>query len=213
MNCGFVPRRRAALKDGHRSMAYNNRESSRPVGASKKNRVVRPVFVLQGVSMNANTAIQTALRSTQHVLTMYLSDLSDADLVVRPVPTANHIAWQLGHVISSEGSLGGLIPGAKFPELPAGFADQHGPKTAGIDPPKGFGTKKDYFDLFGKVREATIVLTGKLSEADLDKPNTGKVAEFAPTIGALLILVANHTMMHAGQFTVVRRKLGKPVLF
>ena len=36
---------------------------------------------------------------------------------------------------------------------------------------------------------------------------------FTPTLGALIILIANHTMMHAGQFTVVRRKLGKPVIF
>ena len=39
------------------------------------------------------------------------------------------------------------------------------------------------------------------------------MAQMAPTLGALLLLNANHVMMHAGQFTVVRRKLGKPVLF
>jgi hypothetical protein len=29
----------------------------------------------------------------------------------------------------------------------------------------------------------------------------------------LFLLLAHHDLMHAGQFTVVRRKLGKPVLF
>ena len=48
-----------------------------------------------------------------------------------------------------------------------------------------------------------------LPEADLDKP-TGW--EMAPTVGALFVLIANHPMMHAGQFVVVRRKLGKPVV-
>ena len=42
---------------------------------------------------------------------------------------------------------------------------------------------------------------------------TGDFAKWAPTIGALLLLTANHTLMHAGQFTVVRRALNKPVLF
>jgi len=37
--------------------------------------------------------------------------------------------------------------------------------------------------------------------------------KFAPKLVNLLLLVSNHTTMHAGQFTVVRRKLGKPVLF
>ena len=40
-------------------------------------------------------------------------------------------------------------------------------------------------------------------------PTTGNIAQFAPTHGALVLLVSNHTLMHSGQFTVVRRKLGK----
>ena len=39
------------------------------------------------------------------------------------------------------------------------------------------------------------------------------MAAYMPTYGAMFSLLAGHTMMHAGQFTVVRRKLGKPVLF
>jgi len=53
----------------------------------------------------------------------------------------------------------------------------------------------------------------KLSEADLDRPVTSNMAKVAPTVGSLLLLASNHVLMHAGQFTVVRRKLGKPVLF
>ena len=53
----------------------------------------------------------------------------------------------------------------------------------------------------------------KVSEADLDKPTTGSIAKFVPTLGGLLLMHSTHVMMHAGQFTVVRRKLGKPVLF
>ena len=51
--------------------------------------------------MNDKNALQLALVSTQGMVPMYLGDLSDADLLVRPVPGANHIAWQIGHVISS----------------------------------------------------------------------------------------------------------------
>jgi hypothetical protein len=161
--------------------------------------------------MNAKQAIQTTLQGTQHIVNMYLGDLGDADLVVRPVPNANHIAWQLGHVISSERRLGSIVPGAAYPELPAGFDEQHNSKNSSSD--KGFGNKGDYLNLFNKTREATIAALNKMSETDLDKPNTGPLAQFAPTLGALFILVANHALMHAGQFTVVRRKLGKPVLF
>lgn len=164
--------------------------------------------------MNAKDAIKNALTSTQNILAMYLSDLSDADLLVRPAPKANHIAWQLGHLIGAEcGMMRQNASGSSYPALPDGFDKQHDKEHAAIDPPKGYCGKQQYLDLFNKTRAATIDVVSKLSESDLDKPTTGPIASFAPTLGALLILHANHTMMHAGQFTVVRRKLDKPVLF
>jgi hypothetical protein len=163
--------------------------------------------------MTAKDALKTALASTQQVLSWYLSDLSDADLLVRPAPTANHIAWQLGHLIHAEVFLLSQLPGAVYPELPAGFSDQHDKVTAGQESAQGFGTREQYLGLFNKVREATLANVGKLADADLDRPTQGRMAQFAPTLGALILLQSNHTLMHAGQFTVVRRKLGKPVLF
>jgi hypothetical protein len=163
--------------------------------------------------MQARDAIRTALTSTQNLLTWYISDLSDADLLIRPAPSANHIAWQLGHLINSERQIGQQIPGVAYPELPAGFAEQHDKAICAQEPPKGFGTKAQYLELFSKVRGATLEALGRMSDADLDRPTQGRMAEFAPTLGALLLLQSNHTLMHTGQFTVVRRKLGKPVLF
>lgn len=162
--------------------------------------------------MQGKDAIKTALNATKDLFNWYVSDLSDADLLVRPVPSANHTAWQMGHLIAAEVFLvREQLPTVPYADLPAGFADQHGTKSAPSD--AGFSSKADYLGLFGKVREATIAAVSKLSDADLDKPTTGNMAKFAPTVGALLMLVSNHTLMHAGQFTVVRRKLGKPVLF
>jgi hypothetical protein len=164
--------------------------------------------------MNAKTPIKSVLHSTQHLLNWYLSDLSDADLLVRPVPNSNHIAWQLGHLIHAEaGMIGETIPGAIKVELPAGFKDNYTKETALIDPPKGFLTKAEYLALFETVRGATFGTLEKLTEADLEKPTTGNMAKFCPTWMDLLLLQGNHAMMHVGQFTVVRRKLGKPVLF
>jgi hypothetical protein len=163
--------------------------------------------------MHGVDAIRTALKSTQHLFTWFLGDLSDADLLVRPAPQANHIAWQAGHIIATEPKLAGQLPGARYPELPAGFAKQHGKETQFQDPPRGFATQAQYLALFNAMREATVNALGGLRDADLDRPTEGPMAPFAPTLGALLLLVSNHSLMHAGQFSVVRRKLGKPVLF
>jgi len=164
--------------------------------------------------MNGRSAILAALNSTKHLLEWYVSDLSDADLFVRPVPSANHIAWQLGHLIVAESHLAGpQLPGASYPPLPANFNDTYGTPGAAKDGPDGFLSKAEYLALFNKVRAVSLAELEKLSDADLDRPTVGPMAKFAPTLGNLFLLVANHTMMHTGQFTVVRRKLGKPVLF
>jgi DinB superfamily len=162
--------------------------------------------------MHGTQAVLTALKSTADFPNMYLSDMSDADFLVRPAPTANHIAWQMGHLIEAECHLTKMIlADAKYPELPKGFSEQHNKEASKRD--SGFLTKAEYLGLFAKSREATIAAVAKLTDADLDKPVTGNMAKFAPNWGSLLLLVSNHVLMHAGQFTVVRRKLGKPVVF
>ncbi|MGH7169010.1 MAG: DinB family protein [Gemmataceae bacterium] len=163
--------------------------------------------------MNGSKVIETALASTQHMVNWYVNDLSDGDLLVRPTAGANHIAWQLGHLIATETRLARQVPGMSYPGLPAGFEEQHAQGMATQESTQGFLGKQQYVDLFNQTREATKAGAAKLSDADLDRPTEGQMASFAPTLAALLILVANHTMMHAGQFSVVRRKLGKPVLF
>lgn len=163
--------------------------------------------------MNGIAAIKNALESTRHLMHLYVSDLSDADLLVRPVPGANHAAWQLGNVIGGDRFLvASQLPDAAYPDLPEGFMEKHGPSGAKDDGPDGFLTKAEYLDLLDKTRAATIAALEKLTDADLDRPSTEDMAKYAPTLGAVFIGVANHTMMHGGQFSVIRRVLGKPVL-
>jgi hypothetical protein len=166
------------------------------------------------MDMKASNAIVTALSGTQQVLNMYLDDLSDADLLVRPAPGANHIAWQLGHLTAAEVLLAQpQLPDVEYPALSPGFMEQYDKKGASDDSPMHFLSKQQYLEMFKDVRELTKAAAAKLSDVDLDRTTKGDMGKFAPSLGALLLLVSNHTLMHAGQFTVVRRKLGKPVLF
>src|SRR5438132_1114447 len=163
--------------------------------------------------MRAKDALKIGLTSTQNLVSWYVGDLTDQEVTVRPVPSANNIAWQLGHLIEGEAFLGASLPGATYPELPGFFKGQYDKKTASTAPAGGYLTKNQYLEWFNKVRAASIANVDRLSDADLDKPNTGNMAKFAPLNADLIVLLANHTLMHAGQFTVVRRALNKPILF
>jgi hypothetical protein len=146
------------------------------------------------------------------VLKSYVGDLTDAELLRRPGPGCNHVAWQLGHLISSCCSLvDSLVPGAA-PKLPEGFAAAHSKETVGSDDPAKFRTKQEYLDLYDKVHAAAMEALARQSEADLDKPGPENFRSMFPTAGAMWVLVATHPLMHAGQIVPLRRALGKPVV-
>ncbi|HTW95622.1 MAG TPA: DinB family protein [Tepidisphaeraceae bacterium] len=147
------------------------------------------------------------------MLKMTLADFSDADLLVRPCPGANHAAWQIGHLIVAETRLINGVTPAAMPELPAGFADHFNKETASKDDPNFFPGKSPLMDQFSKTRQATVKWVSGLTQADLDKPMSGPVAQRVPTVGHLVMMLPGHVLMHLGQFQVIRRKLGKPILF
>ncbi len=163
--------------------------------------------------MNTQEAIGATFATSSMILNSYFGDLTDAELMTRPAEGCNHLAWQLGHLISSECNLLEMVASGSAAALPDGFAEQHDKEQAGEDDASKFCTKQEYLDLFDKVRAATLAALAKCSDADLDKPGPEDFANFCPTVGHVFVLMATHGMMHAGQFVPVRRKLGKPVLF
>ncbi|MEK6237965.1 MAG: DinB family protein [Planctomycetales bacterium] len=162
--------------------------------------------------MNAKDAIRSNANLSVSVLKSYIGDLEDADLLRRPTEGCNHIAWQLGHLISSEIHLLEQTAPGKGAALPDGFADAHSKEASGNDGPDGFLKKDEYVELFDKVREATLAALEAYPEADLDNPSPEEMRGFCPTMGDMFSLIASHPMMHAGQFVIVRRQLGKPIV-
>ncbi len=150
---------------------------------------------------------------SQMVMSMLLSDLTTEDIMQRPAPGANHVAWQLGHLITSTRYFGETIRAGSMPELPQGFEQQHSKETAGSDDPAAFLTKDQYVSLLDQQRAAMLALACQLDEAALAADAPEEVRSFAPRVADMMGLVAEHEMMHSGQISVLRRKLGKPVAF
>lgn len=163
--------------------------------------------------MNAKQAIRSSLGMADFLVSRYLEDITDAELLARPADGANHIAWQLGHLISSERHLIEAAAPGSMPELPAGFRDQHSKDKAASNHAADYLSKDEYLRLAKEVRASTLAALEKQSDADLDKPVTGRVPPFIKTAGDCFVLVGPHWASHAGQWVVLRRKLGRPVMF
>ncbi len=161
---------------------------------------------------NASQLLASGLQRNLEMLKMTIADMSDDELLVRPVESANHANWQIGHLIQSErGMIAGA--GADMPELPEGFGDRYSMKANASDGATHFDGKDLLLKHFAAVREGTIAFARSRTDADLDKPAPERMQRMAPTVADLLTLVSLHTMMHLGQVQVLRRKLGKPILF
>ena len=162
--------------------------------------------------MNAKDVIKSTSQQCREITRQYVNDLNDADLMIRSVPGTNHIAWQLGHLISSEQWMLSQL-GHKLPPLPDGFEAAYTKETSTSDDPRKFHMKSEYLALMKKSETATLAAIDATPDADLDKPGPEPMREYAATVGAALGLLGIHWMMHAGQFVPVRRKLGRPPLF
>lgn len=162
--------------------------------------------------MKAQDALRSSFNLCSMVLKSYVSDLDDADLMLRPGEGCNHLAWQLGHLISSEVNLLNMAAPGKAIELPAGFNAAHSKDACGNDDASAFLGKEVYLEWFDKVRASSLEALASMSDEELDKPGPEHFRQFCPTIGDLFALIATHPMMHAGQFVIIRRRLGKPVL-
>lgn len=162
--------------------------------------------------MHGKDAIRNAYELSQMVLTSYVNDLSDEELLSRPAEGCNHIAWQLGHLISSEcGLLDAAAPGFSI-ELPEGFAEKHGKENTSSDDAADFCSKDEYLGYFTKLKEATFKGLDAQTDEDLAKAAPEHFQSICPNMGGLFVLIATHAMMHVGQMVPVRRKLGKPIV-
>ncbi len=159
--------------------------------------------------MDAIEAIKGSLAMAEMVGMSYLGDLSDQELMQRPHAECNHLNWQIGHLICSENQMmSNIAPGA-MPALPDGFAEKYSRETTKSDAAADFASKDELLQAYKAQRAGTLAALEKMSASDLDLA-TG--VDYAPTKGAMVRMLGEHWLMHCGQWVIVRRNNGKPVV-
>ena len=162
--------------------------------------------------MSQQQTILALLGRGRGMLRKHLADFSEADMLARVAPAANHAAYQLGHLLrTSWPTVAAFTPDAQATMPPKTDGDSKAPPTS--DDPSAFATRDQLLDGYDAMVDALIAGVGSAAEADFDKPSPEHFHNFAPTLGQLAMMVPFHTSMHVGQVQSIRRKLGKPVLF
>ena len=163
--------------------------------------------------MNSREAIKLAIDMGDMVSMAYVQDLSDEQLMRRPHPQCNHLNWQIGHLIASEHAIVEAVVPGSMPALPDGFAQRYGKETAASDDASAFDSKDQLLSVYRAQRAGTLAALSTLSDEQLDKPSPEAIRGYAPNVAAAFSMQGSHWLMHAGQWAVVRRQLGKPPLF
>jgi hypothetical protein len=163
--------------------------------------------------MDSREAIKASFVLPDFAWKSYIEDLSEDDLLIRVMPGINHIKWQIGHLIASEHSLIEAVCPGSMPPLPEGFAEAHSREKSSVDDPQAFPPKAEYLRVFHEQRAGTLAALDTLSDADLDRPSPERIQRLGRNVGSIFAMQPTHWMMHAGQWAVLRRKLGKPPLF
>ncbi len=159
--------------------------------------------------MDSRAAIKSGLDMAEFVCMAYLADMSDENLMLRPHPECNHLNWQVGHLILAEHEMMAKVIPSGMPALPSGFAEKYGKEAAKGNDRSQFCSRDELMQVYKVQRAATQSALATTSDSQFDAP-TG--VDYAPTVGAMFALQASHWLMHCGQWVIVRRSLGKPVV-
>jgi hypothetical protein len=160
--------------------------------------------------MNAREAIRLSMNCGDEVSMSYLADLTDQEMLHRPCKGCNHVNWQVGHLIAADNQMVNQVKPGAMPPLPAGFAEKYTAQTAQLDDAGRFCTKAELMAAYKAQRAAALAALEAMSDDDFDKPSG---LDYAPTVGAVMSLLGSHWLMHAGQWAVIRRQLGRKPLY
>lgn len=161
--------------------------------------------------MDIRDALITNLKTAAMVCGTYLDDLTDQEAMQRPHPKCNHVNWQVGHLVDSEHKMATAC-GGDLPSLPAGFSDRYAKTSATSDDASDFLPLSELKAIAAQQHEAILKIVAGMSNEDFDKPGPENMKSYAPNLGALVSMMGAHWMMHAGQFVVVRRQLGREIV-
>ncbi len=160
--------------------------------------------------MTPNDVIVHSLTRSQLLLQRYIKDLTPDEYLHRATPSANCVAWTVGHLILTERRALGAFGVTDLPALPDGFEKRFS-RDDGCPQATEFGDVSVLMPLFDKHRALLIDAVKRSGDEQLSKA----VPEPRPifgTFGEMANFMALHVSLHAGQITMTRRSLGRPVI-
>ncbi|MCA9033834.1 MAG: DinB family protein [Planctomycetaceae bacterium] len=155
--------------------------------------------------------LRHGLEAGRMLIMKLIDDMKDAPLQMPTANGGNPPLWILGHLAYAESNIiEHIIRGNDNPLLE--WKKVFGAQTEPSANPEDYPAWDDVRKQSDEIREATLRFLDGLSDEDLAKPTRnpppGREAMFG-TVGACLVTMSMHTMMHYGQVADARRMAGR----
>ncbi len=141
-----------------------------------------------------------------------ISDADDSDWFRQPFPDANHIAWQVGHIIVAEYGLTlEALRGRRREDsewFPKPYRRLFGRTSKPESDAEAYPSPAELKQVLGRVHEHVVAELRTVEDGLLDEPPEWN-HPLCPTKLEALHFCARHEMVHAGQIGMLRRMLGK----
>ena len=164
--------------------------------------------------MESQETILVGYKGILRALERTLDGLSEEDLAWQPTPDCNSIGWLVWHLTRAQDSVISNILKEEQLWIKDGWHTKFGRSPDAMDSGAGH-TPKDLASfkspdseiLLGyhrAVLERTKQRLPTLSKTDLDKVVEGMPFQPPPTVGALLMIILDDCLQHAGQAAYIR---------
>ena len=157
---------------------------------------------------SVNDTIAHALTQSGMLLNRYTADLTPQEFLHRPAAKANCAAWTVGHLVLTDRGVLKRLNLIDLPALPDGFEKRFS-RDEGCPQAESFGDVSVLLPLFNQHRQRLIDAVKRATSQQLQTP-LDKPHPMFSNVGEQALFMAAHTAMHAGQFTIIRRSLGRP---
>ncbi len=153
-----------------------------------------------------------SLRFGRGFVHMMLEKTPDDAYITQAYKDANHAAWVVGHLASTDDyflkALAGDAGG-----LPESWEGLFGMNSKPLTDAGAYPSRKELEAAMNERREKLEAWLGSMSDEELMRPIEGDLAQFASTYAQLGASLSFHDGFHAAQVSASRRVHGLPPLF
>jgi len=154
------------------------------------------------------------LQSARNWTNSLLEDVDESKWFDAPGPKLGHIAWQVGHLASSQIILVHMrCFGKEYAGCaPAEYQKLFGRGSTPVADPAAYPPISRIREFFSRIHGECLDMIAKMPTPELDKPAGAEPHPMFTNKAGAIGMAAMHECFHAGQIAMIRRLMGKPPL-